>query len=318
REAQAMGRLGDHPHIVTAFDIAEEHGEPLIVSQFMAGGGLDGLIQQAPDHQLTIEDAIRIGGEICEGLSHAHALGIVHRDLKPGNVWLTEDGTAKIGDFGLAVALDRSRLTVSGMMVGTVGYMPPEQALGRQADARSDLYSWGCVFYEMVTGRPPFTGEDTVAVISQHINTAPVAPSYHNSHVPRSLEALIMRLLAKAPEERPASASEVATELRRIRETASQVASVEQPLVASGVVALQRVPWGRFVGRRDEMSQLKAALESVLSGRGSIVMLVGEPGIGKSRLAESSRFTRVCATPRCCGAAATRARAPPPTGPGCR
>ncbi|MEE8370162.1 MAG: protein kinase, partial [Dehalococcoidia bacterium] len=285
REAQAMGRLGDHQNIVTVFDIAEEHGEPLIVSQFMAGGDLDGLIQQAPDHQLAIEDAIRIGGEVCEGLNHAHARGIVHRDLKPGNVWLTEDGTAKIGDFGLAVALDRSRLTISGMMVGTVGYMPPEQALGRQADARSDLYSLGCILYEMVTGKAPFTGEDAVSLISQHISTAPVAPSYHNSQVPRSLEALIMRLLAKAPEERPASAAEVATELGRIRETASQVASAEQPLVASGVVALQRVPWGRFVGRREEMSQLKAALESALSGRGSIVMLVGEPGIGKSRLA---------------------------------
>jgi class 3 adenylate cyclase len=286
REAQAMGRLGDHQHIVTVFDIGEERGEPIIVSQFMAGGGLDEMIKQAPDHQLAIEDAIRLGGEICDGLSHAHARGIVHRDLKPANVWLTEEGTAKIGDFGLAVALDRSRLTMSGMMVGTVGYMPPEQAMGRQADARSDLYAVGCILYEMVTGQAPFVGEDVVSVISQHINTAPVAPSYHNTQVARTLETLIMRLLAKAPEERPASAAEVATELRRIRETASQSVSAEQVLVTSGVTALQSVPWGRFVGRRDEMSQLKAALESGLSGRGSIVMLVGEPGIGKSRLAK--------------------------------
>ena len=86
----------------------------------------------------------------------------MHRDLKPGNIWLTDDGTAKIGDFGLAVALDRIRLTLQGMMVGTVGYMPPEQALGRRGDARSDLYSLGCMLYEMVTGRPPFLGEDAV------------------------------------------------------------------------------------------------------------------------------------------------------------
>ena len=285
REAQAMGRLGDHQHIVTVFDIGEEHGEPIIVSQFMAGGDLDDLVKQAPDHQLDIEEAIRLGGEICDGLAHAHARGIVHRDLKPANIWLTEDSTAKIGDFGLAVALDRSRLTVSGMMVGTVGYMPPEQAMGRQADARSDLYALGCILYQMVTGQAPFVGEDAVSVISQHINTAPVAPSYHNAQVSRTLETLIMRLLAKAPEERPASASEVATELRRIRETASHSVSAEQPVSASGITALQRVPWGRFVGRRDEMSQLKAALDGALSGRGSIVMLVGEPGIGKSRLA---------------------------------
>jgi class 3 adenylate cyclase len=286
REAQAMGRLGDHHHIVTVFDIGEERGEPIIVSQFMAGGDLAELIQQAPDHQLAIEDAIRIAGEICEGLSHAHARSIVHRDLKPANIWLTEDGTAKIGDFGLAVALDRSRLTMSGMMIGTVGYMPPEQAMGRQSDARSDLYSVGCILYEMVTGEAPFIGEDVVAVISQHINTVPVSPSYHNAQVSRSLETIIMRLLAKAPEERPASAAEVAAELRRIRDTASQSVSAEQVLATSGVTALQSVPWGRFVGRRDEMSQLKAALESALSGRGSIVMLVGEPGIGKSRLAK--------------------------------
>jgi tetratricopeptide (TPR) repeat protein len=171
------------------------------------------------------------------------------------------------------------------MMVGTVGYMPPEQAMGRQADARSDLYALGCILYEMVTGQAPFVGEDAVSVISQHINTAPVAPSYHNTKVARTLETLIMRLLAKAPEERPASASEVATELRRIRETASHSVSADQPASASGITALQRVPWGRFVGRRDEMSQLKAALDGALSGRGSIVMLVGEPGIGKSRLA---------------------------------
>ena len=140
----------------------------------------------------------------------------MHRDLKPGNVWLTEEGTSKIGDFGLAVALDRSRLTREGMMVGTVVYMPPEQAMGGEMTPRSDLYSLGAMLYEMVTGRPPFLGDDSVAIIAQHINTPPVAPTWHNPQCPRPLDALILRLLAKDPAERPASASDVTTALEGV------------------------------------------------------------------------------------------------------
>ncbi len=131
-----------------------------------------------------------IAKETCRGLEFAHSRGIVHRDLKPGNVWLTGDGVAKIGDFGLAVAIDRSRLTTEGMMVGTVSYLPPEQAMGGEVTPRADLYSLGAMLYEMVTGRPPFLGDDSVAIIGQHINTPPVAPTWHNSAtVPLSLTA---------------------------------------------------------------------------------------------------------------------------------
>ncbi len=287
REAQAMGRLGDHPNIVTVFDIGDDGNQPYIVSQYMGGGDLDGMLSSETNRQMPSEDAIRVAEQICDGLDHAHSRGIVHRDLKPGNIWLTEDGTAKIGDFGLAVALDRSRLTLQGMMVGTVGYMPPEQALGRAADARSDLYSLGCILYEMVTGRPPFLGEDAVAVISQHINTAPVAPSYHAPSVPRGLETLITRLLAKAPDDRPADAASVGVELRRIRESASQMSiASEAPAAANAAADLQGVAWGSFVGRREEMGQMKTALDGALSGRCALLMLVGEPGIGKTRLAQ--------------------------------
>ena len=149
-------------------------------------------------------------------MEFAHSRGIVHRDLKPGNVWLTDDGTAKIGDFGLAVSLDRSRLTQEGMMVGTVSYMPPEQAMGGEVTPQSDLYSLGAMLYELVTGRPPFLGDDSVAIIGQHINTPPVAPTWHNEQCPRALEALKMRLLAKNPSERPESATDVLTALEGI------------------------------------------------------------------------------------------------------
>ncbi len=118
------------------------------------------------------------------GLEFSHQKGIIHRDLKPGNVWLAEDGRAMIGDFGLAVAIDRSRLTQAGMMVGTVNYMPPEQAMGGEVTPQSDLYSLGAMLYEMVCGRPPFVGDDHVAIIGQHLNTPPVAPSWHRPDCP--------------------------------------------------------------------------------------------------------------------------------------
>ena len=118
REAQAMGRLGSHAHIVTVFDLGEENGQPYMVTELMGGGDVEGLIDKADDHRLLLDQAIKIAQETCRGMEFAHSRGIVHRDLKPGNVWLTEDG--KIGDFGLAMALDRSRLTTEGMVVGTV------------------------------------------------------------------------------------------------------------------------------------------------------------------------------------------------------
>ncbi|MDA1256673.1 MAG: protein kinase, partial [Chloroflexi bacterium] len=229
---------------------------------------------------LPLARTIEIGKAVCEGLEFAHTRGIVHRDLKPGNVWLTEDGTAKIGDFGLAVMTDRSRLTREGMMVGTVSYMPPEQATGGEITPKADLYSLGAMLYEMVTGRPPFLGDDEIAIIGQHINTPPVAPTWHNGDCPRPLEALIMRLLSKAPSERPESAQDVYNALDAIDLTA------RGETVERESNSLDSLAGGVFVGRQQEMDQLKAALEDVLGGRGRLVTLAGEPGIGKTRISE--------------------------------
>jgi len=284
REAQAMGRLGDHPHVVVVHDVGEDEGQPYIVSRYMAGGSVEEQLANAEGHRLPIDQALRTAEQVSLALDHAHKNGIIHRDLKPGNVWLTAEGTAMLGDFGLAMALDRSRMTAHGMMVGTVAYMPPEQALGRAPDARSDLYSLGAMLYEMVTGRPPFLGDDAVGVISQHINTAPIDPSWHNPEVRGALEDLILHLLAKSPADRPETASAVAVQLRRIIAAGAQAAP-QEPVPDAAAAGRQAGIWGRFVGRRDEMEQLKAALEGMLSGHGSLVMLVGEPGIGKSRLA---------------------------------
>jgi class 3 adenylate cyclase/Cdc6-like AAA superfamily ATPase len=271
REAQAMGKLGDHPNIVTIHDVGDDDGTPYIVSQYMSGGAVDGL-----DLPLSTDRTLEIAKGVCKGLAHAHKNGVFHRDLKPGNVWLSADGTAEIGDFGLAVALEQSRLTMHGMLVGTVAYMPPEQALGTETTERADLYSLGCMIYEMITGRPPFVSDNPSAVISQHINTPPVAPSWHADTCPQDLEDLILRLLAKDPSERPASADDVLATLERI-DPAGKAATHSDSNV------LDRLSLGVFVGREQELDRLRRAFDDCVSGRGGLVMLVGEPGIGKTR-----------------------------------
>ena len=263
REAKAMGRLGDHPNIVTIHDMGEHEGHPYIVLPVMAGGDVEGLIEKAPEHRLPLDKAIGIGKCICQGLDFAHSKGIIHRDLKPGNVWLSADGTAKIGDFGLAVAVDLSRLTQSGMMAGTVSYMPPEQAMGGKVTTKADLYSLGAMLYEMVTGRPPFVGDDSVAIIGQHINTPPVSPVWHRADLPPALETLILQLLEKNPQRRPASASDVYQAMESIEAgKISKEPTQEAPTPAENPL-YRRV----FVGREAELKQLQSVFDGAMSGQ---------------------------------------------------
>jgi tetratricopeptide (TPR) repeat protein len=282
REAQVMGRLGDHANIMTIHDMGDEKGQPYIVLPLMPGGDVESLIEKTPERSLPIEQAVGIAKAVCQGLKYAHAKGIIHRDIKPGNVWLSGDGMVKVGDFGLALAVDLSRLTNEGMMVGTYYYMPPEQAMGGEITTRADLYSLGAMLYEMVTGRPPFTGDDVVAVIGQHINTPPVSPNWHRPDLPPALAALIMRLLEKDPNKRPASATEVLEMLKAIEAGKAEELSTEQSKALADNPLYRRV----FVGREAELRQLQSAFDGAASGQGSLTMVVGEPGIGKTALCE--------------------------------
>lgn len=144
REYQATGRLGSHQNIVTVFDVDEQDGRPYIITELMEGD-VEDLIEKAPDHRLPIEQIIEIAESVCQGLKFAHAKCVIHRDLKPGNIWMTADGIVKIGDFGLALVEDQTRLTQSDFMMGTVSYLPPEQASGGEVTVRSDLYSLGAL-----------------------------------------------------------------------------------------------------------------------------------------------------------------------------
>jgi serine/threonine protein kinase/tetratricopeptide (TPR) repeat protein len=282
REAQVMGRLGDHPNIMTIHDMGDEDGQPYIVLPLMPGGDVGSLIEKAPEHRLPIGQAIGIAKAVCRGLEYAHAKGVIHRDIKPGNVWLSSGGTPMVGDFGLALTADMSRLTEEGMMVGTYYYMPPEQAMGGELTVQADLYSLGAMLYEMATGRPPFTGDDLVAVIGQHINTPPVSPTWHRPDLPAALSALIMKLLEKDPNKRPASATEVLETLQAIESGKAEELSNEQSKTLEESPLYRRI----FVGREAELRQLRSAFDAAASGQGSLTMVVGEPGIGKTTLCE--------------------------------
>ena len=266
-----MARMGAHPRLVTIFDISDDGGQPFLVEEYMTGGDLAELLTRGP---LAIERAIDIGSDITRGLAFMHKAGIVHRDLKPANVFVAGDGSVKVGDFGLAMTGDLARLTQHGMLVGTVAYMAPEQALNQAITPATDLYALGAVLYEMVTGQPPFAG-DAAAVLTQHLNTPPVAPSLHAPSCPPSLEKLILRLLAKDAAGRLASAEEVLAALDAVDLNEKAAPRPEGH-------ALDKLRKGVFVGREKELERLRSVVDAMLAGEGSVVMLVGEPGIGKT------------------------------------
>ncbi|CAG7634194.1 ABC transporter substrate-binding protein [Actinacidiphila bryophytorum] len=204
REAQAAGAL-NHPGIVTVHDQDEvRDGDdvvPYLVMEYVRGGTLAQLVRQQV--YFAPERAVRITCDILDALAHAHRHGTVHRDVKPANVMVTTEGVVKVADFGIARVLDTdARLTTTGSAIGTPSYMSPEQINGAEVDARSDVYSVGCVLTELLTGRPPFTDGNPINLMYWHVHTPPPAPSARNPRVPAELDALVLTALAKDPADR--------------------------------------------------------------------------------------------------------------------
>src|SRR5215217_7937406 len=215
REAKSAASLS-HPHIVPVFDWGETgNGTYYIAMEHLSGGTLRDLI--ASGRMLSPRTVVEVALQIAEALEAAHARGVVHRDIKPRNILVTDSGHVKVADFGIARAAEATTLSDLGEILGSVKYMSPEQAAGERVGPASDLYSVGVVLYEMLTGRVPFVAEGALATAMKHVTEQPLSPGERNPYVPEAMDALVMGLLAKNPEDRYQSAAHLAENLRRVR-----------------------------------------------------------------------------------------------------
>ncbi|KDN57477.1 Stk1 family PASTA domain-containing Ser/Thr kinase [Exiguobacterium sp. AB2] len=247
REAHAATSL-NHPNIVAIYDVGDEQDIYYIVMEHVDGMTLKQYLQE---EYISVEEALRIMGQICDAIDHAHANRIIHRDIKPQNMMIDQNGNMKVTDFGIAVAMSNATLTHTMSVLGSVHYFSPEQARGKFADEKSDIYSLGAVLYELVTGRVPFIGETPVAVALQHLQDDPIRPMDLNPKIPQALENCIMQALAKSPGARHTSVAsfkkDCMTSLDPARANESKRVNAEQDafdqtLVMAPVVAEETTP----------------------------------------------------------------------------
>jgi serine/threonine-protein kinase len=218
REAQSAASL-NHPSIVAVYDTGEDMATglpvPYIVMEYVDGRTVRDLLQEG--HRLLPERSLEIIDGVLRALDYSHQAGIVHRDIKPGNVMVTRNGDIKVMDFGIARAMSdaQATMTQTAQVIGTAQYLSPEQARGERVDSRSDLYSTGCLLYEMLTGRPPFTGDSPVAIAYQHVRENPVPPSRVDPDVPPWADAIVLKAMAKSPADRYQTAADMRADLQR-------------------------------------------------------------------------------------------------------
>ncbi|MCH9805923.1 Stk1 family PASTA domain-containing Ser/Thr kinase [bacterium] len=229
REAQAAANL-NHPNIVSIYDWGEELGTYYIVMEYVEGQSLAQILRR--DGSLTVEQVTRVALDVAGALGFAHEGGVVHRDVKPGNVLVSPKGEMKVADFGIATALTANAdasLTQTGAVMGTATYFSPEQAQGHKVDHRSDLYSLGVLLYEMLVGRPPFTGETPVSIAYKHVQEPVVPVTEHGVDIPPALAAITMKLLSKNPDNRYPSAEALVADLDRFRQGQAIAAAAVMP-----------------------------------------------------------------------------------------
>jgi len=295
REATSVATL-NHPNVVQVYDQGRsEDGRYYIAMEYVPGGTLKDRLDR--EGTLDPAEAARLASQIAEALQAAHERGIVHRDVKPQNVLLTAAGDAKVADFGIARAALATDISRTSLVLGTAGYMSPEQAMGEPVGPASDLYSLGVVLYELLTGEVPFGAESPVAIAMKHVTEPPHPPRGLNPMVPEEMDALVMGLLAKKPEDRYGSAAELADDLRRAREglplaLAGRAQTVRTPTAPTALVpgstggarsgSLQRKP-------RRAMATALAALLALLGVLGWNLAQTPE-GVGAVHALEGGRL----------------------------
>ncbi len=297
-EAQSVARL-NHPNIVTLYDIAEEQDQPYLVMEYIPGQDLWAFDNSFSPDLMPFKDALLIIDGILAALEYSHHHAVIHRDLKPENVMITPDQQIKVMDFGLARIEGQSRLTQVGLVAGTASYLAPELALGEAGDHRVDLYAMGVMMYELLTGRRPFSDDDPLMVISQHIHAPVVPPQHYNSQIPDNLQKIILKLLAKRPAERYQKAGQVRQDLADIlayfkgdmRTKTTAVNPLQNPLTTDPLTThqalLERINRSKMIGRQEELAELKNCWDMVRLGEQSkepFILVSGEGGIGKTRL----------------------------------
>jgi beta-lactam-binding protein with PASTA domain/tRNA A-37 threonylcarbamoyl transferase component Bud32 len=232
REAQSAASL-NNPTIVAVYDTGEDMSSgvpvPFIVMEYVDGRTVRDLLIEG--HRLLPERTLEIVSGVLRALEYSHQAGIVHRDIKPGNVMVTRNGDVKVMDFGIARAMSDSQATMTqtAQVIGTAQYLSPEQARGERVDARSDLYSTGCLMYELLTGRPPFTGDSPVAIAYQHVRENPVPPSRIDPSLPAWADSIVLKAMAKSPNERYQSAAEMNADIQRAASGMQTAASLQPP-----------------------------------------------------------------------------------------
>lgn len=303
REAQSAAAL-NHPTIVAVYDTGEDtlddgSAEPYIVMEYVDGVTLRQLVTSG--RRLMPERSLEIVSGVLDALDYAHRHGIVHRDIKPGNVMLTRSGDVKVMDFGIARAVkdNATTMTSASTVMGTAQYLSPEQARGEVVDARSDLYSTGVLLYELLTGKPPFTGDSPVAIAYQHVSEPPTPPSQIDAGVPRDLDAIVLKALAKSPEDRYQTAADFNADLERALAGGPVTQAV--PVVDSRVVTSDATYAGAGTARTRRRGRRSAgfiiaiivAVAAVIGvGVGTVLFLTNrDTGVTKVSVPSLSGFT---------------------------